>query len=86
MLDFFHLLSVIVVFSFPYSKGFCSYNFGYFFETLYMAALSGLHCPIDIKDGSVRKKVSSSVMIIGWMVLPIPSPQSMLLKGFSEYW
>lgn len=22
-----------------------------------MAALSGLHCPIDIKDGSVRKKV-----------------------------
>lgn len=57
MLDFFHLLSVMVVFSFPYSKGFCSYNFGYFFETLYMAALSGLHCPIDIKDGSVRKKV-----------------------------
>ncbi|RVX15006.1 Uncharacterized protein CK203_007923 [Vitis vinifera] len=41
----------MVVFSFPYSKGFCSYNFGYFFETLYMAALSGLHCPIDIKDG-----------------------------------
>ncbi|KAL6318061.1 hypothetical protein AAG906_031133 [Vitis piasezkii] len=41
----------MVVFSFPYSKGFCSYNFGYFCETLYMAALSGLHCPIDIKDG-----------------------------------